>query len=371
MSEVEDPAAIGPSRDEQIGALKRIDEKSQQLQQDGELLEALQAMEKSLILRGHIFGLNSLEVTGACKSVAEMCNYLAMTYLANDDFARVNEFLKKAEVLTERHKAVRAITYNNFGCYYRKRGKLRTALAYVKKAVHLENTLAKNGEQNGVLRADTHLNMCTIQSELTRHDEAIVHAQIALKLLLMEMFGPGGYANKNNEPVIGDGAEEMDPLLSPKLPPDRVAVLAIAYHNLAVQQEHLRQYQASLRSYEKACKVVATHLEDTHPLINSLTESYMEAKKKLGDLIRKQERMAIRHARKQANRKGRKKRPNEEPKQTMAGALTSDQLTTIVLNADGDGGDGDGGDGDGAEQAEAVPKQAEAVPQQAEAVPQN
>jgi hypothetical protein len=38
-------------------------------------------MEKSLILRGHIFGVKSVEVYRACKSVAEMCNYLAMTYL--------------------------------------------------------------------------------------------------------------------------------------------------------------------------------------------------------------------------------------------------------------------------------------------------
>lgn len=40
-----------------------------------------------------------------------------------------------------------------------------------------------------VFRADTHLNCCTILSELNRHDQAIIHARAALKLLLTELFG--------------------------------------------------------------------------------------------------------------------------------------------------------------------------------------
>jgi len=326
----------GPTRAEQVGAVKRIDELSQQLQTEGKLLEALQEMEKSLILRGHVFGLESEEVTGACKSVAEMCNYLAMTYLATDDFARVAEFLKKAEVLTERHRAVRAITYNNFGCYYRKRGKLRTALAYVKKAIAIEDTIPRQD----VLCADTHLNMCTILSELTRHDQAIVHARTALKLLLMEMFGPEGYASQKSA-SIGDEEEDSDanvPSEPPKLPPDRVAVLAIAYHNLAVQQEYLKQYKQSLCSYEKACKVVTTHLDESHPLIGSLTDSYVAARTKLGELIAKQEQMAIKHANKQAQMGGGRKKRAPRPTQQMAaettdmkaGTLTSEQLSSLV-----------------------------------------
>lgn len=32
----------------------------------------------------------------------------------------VIELLKKAEILTERDEAGRAVTYNNFACYYRR-----------------------------------------------------------------------------------------------------------------------------------------------------------------------------------------------------------------------------------------------------------
>ena len=37
-----------------------------------------------------------------------------------DEFDTALELLKKAEVLTERHRGIRAVTYNNLGCFYRK-----------------------------------------------------------------------------------------------------------------------------------------------------------------------------------------------------------------------------------------------------------
>jgi hypothetical protein len=114
-------------------------------------------MEKSLILRGHCFGLDSIEVFRACKAVGttdhirrptrppppsmapyvvlpylsthalagEMCNYLAMAYMQNGNadngyFAIALELLRKAEVLTERHPVVRAVTFNNLACLFRR-----------------------------------------------------------------------------------------------------------------------------------------------------------------------------------------------------------------------------------------------------------
>lgn len=220
--------AIPSTREEQMAALKQLDQESEALQKEGKLLEALQRMEKSLILRGHLFGLDSKEVLDACKTAAETCNYLAMSNLQAENFDLTMELLSKAEVLSEKHKAVRAVTYNNMGCCFRKKGRVRTALNYVKKALDIEAKL-----DNTARTADTHLNMCTILSELKRHDEAILHARTALKLLLMELFGPEGYATKQEEEEDDYESEDAPTV---KLPPDRVAVLAIAYHNLAVQQ---------------------------------------------------------------------------------------------------------------------------------------
>jgi hypothetical protein len=86
----------------EILALQRIDEASTQLQQQGNYLGALECMERGLVLRQHFFGAESDEVWRACKSVGEMCNLLAMTYLQQQDFSMVLELLKKAEILTER-----------------------------------------------------------------------------------------------------------------------------------------------------------------------------------------------------------------------------------------------------------------------------
>jgi tetratricopeptide (TPR) repeat protein len=96
-------------------------------------LEALECMERGLVLRQHFFGAESEEVWNACKSVGEMCNLLAMTYLQQEDFNMVLELLKKAEILTERDPPGRAATFNNLACYYRRQGKLHAALQYLQK----------------------------------------------------------------------------------------------------------------------------------------------------------------------------------------------------------------------------------------------
>ena len=90
------------SENAELLALQRIDETCVSLQEQGRYLEALECMERGLVLRQHFFGADSDEVWRACKTVGEMCNLLAMTYLQQDDFAMVLELLKKAEILTER-----------------------------------------------------------------------------------------------------------------------------------------------------------------------------------------------------------------------------------------------------------------------------
>lgn len=44
-------------------------------------------------------------------------------------------FLKKGEVFSMKDPKYTAVTYNNFACYYRKTGKLRTALMYLQSAL--------------------------------------------------------------------------------------------------------------------------------------------------------------------------------------------------------------------------------------------
>ena len=93
MSEMEqtpgNAQSLDTSENAELLALQRIDETCTQLQQQGQYLEALECMERGLVLRQHFFGADSDEVWRACKTVGEMCNLLAMTYLQQEDFAMV------------------------------------------------------------------------------------------------------------------------------------------------------------------------------------------------------------------------------------------------------------------------------------------
>jgi hypothetical protein len=59
-----------------------------------------------------------------------------------------------------------------------------------------------------------------------------------------------------------------------------------------VQQEFLHRYPESLSSYEKATKVVTTHLGPEHPLVHSLQESWHNAQRKVEQKLRQQHQQA-------------------------------------------------------------------------------
>jgi hypothetical protein len=54
-----------------------------------------------------------------------------MIFLKKERFDVALEFLKKAEVLSEKLFRFKSITLNNLACYYRRQNKLRTALTYL------------------------------------------------------------------------------------------------------------------------------------------------------------------------------------------------------------------------------------------------
>ena len=245
-----------PQTNAELLALQRLDETSAQLQKQGNYLEALECMERGLVLRQHMFGADSDEVWRACKTVGEMCNLLAMTYLQQEEFTMVLELLKKAEILTERDAAGRAATYNNLACYYRRQGKLHPALQYLQKALKIEAKLPN--VQNP---ADTHINACAVLSQLGRHQTAMEHAQSALILLQEELLSPPG--------VVGAAPPKAD----------RIAVLAIAYHNLGVEQEFLKRYEQSVLSYSKGVEVAERYLGPKHAICITLRNSLAAAKK--------------------------------------------------------------------------------------------
>lgn len=214
------------------------------LQTQGMYPEALKYMERCLTLTSELHGPESNLAWEARKNVADLCNMLAMNALNTGEMDQCYTLLTRAEQLTagktgapsgERLR-LRAVTLNNLGCYYKKKGRLRSALKCLGKALKIESRLkdVKNP-------ADTHLNICACQSQLGRHTEALEHAQAALILLQDELFS-------------SSGQEAQAP------PKERVAVMAIAYHNVAVEQEYLKKFDLAIQSYRKALEIAEKHL---------------------------------------------------------------------------------------------------------------
>merc|ERR1711998_579986 len=178
------------------------------LQTQGMYPEALKYLERCLTLTSDLHGPESGLAWEARKNVADLCNMLAMNALNTGEMDQCYTLLTRGEQLTAGKTGapssdrlrLRAVTLNNLGCYYKKKGRLRSALKCLGKALKIESRLkdVKNP-------ADTHLNICACQSQLGRHVEALEH----------ELFS-------------SSGQEAQDP------PKERVAVMAIAYHNVAV-----------------------------------------------------------------------------------------------------------------------------------------
>merc|ERR1712232_1380937 len=115
-------------------------------------------------------------------------NTLGMKHLKDGDTELSCKFFEKAEALTdpanlhmntESRLVLRAVTYNNMGCFYKSMSKLHTALQYLKKAQKIEdrpNSRCQNP-------AGTHLNLCALLSQMGKHPEALSHANKALQLL--------------------------------------------------------------------------------------------------------------------------------------------------------------------------------------------
>lgn len=189
-------------------------------------------------------------------------------------------------MLTEEGDRYRAVTYNNFACIFRRTKKLRSALTYLEKALEIEYNYLHFSNQavEECLQVsnpcDIHLNICAILSQMGKHELALQHSMKALILIQDELV------SKVGEPEI-EGDENESGFPQQRKPEDRMIVLCIAYHNIAVEQEFLKQYQASLNSYAKAAQSASKYLGEGHPMTQNMNEVLTQATKKIAAIIQK------------------------------------------------------------------------------------
>lgn len=233
----------------------------------GDQQRLLVGLEKGLFLRRRIYAEASVEVSMACRRLCEACNFSATSLLQKENLKGAHELLKRAEQVADKSDQDKAITWNNLACYYRRIGKLRTAVNYLERALAIEEGFGSSDA------AQTHLNLCATLSQLQRHSDALGHAQSAL-VRMFEVLTP----------ALISGSLAPGPDGRPRVPEstlDQVTILCIAYHNLAVEYEHLKNLEAALRAYAEGVRWSSRFLAPGHQLIGILRSSMQSVEAKL------------------------------------------------------------------------------------------
>lgn len=138
--------------------------KCEVLAKNGKYPECIDIMEEIVSIKKEVYGMDHPEFEKASEKLCEYLNLAAMIYLQKEKFDQSLDCLKKAELVSRNSLQFKSTTYNNLACYYRRTGKIRTALTYLIQALELELRI----EQPKTL-ADTHLNLCAVLSQLDRH----------------------------------------------------------------------------------------------------------------------------------------------------------------------------------------------------------
>lgn len=184
------------------------------------------------------------------QSLVLCCNKDGMDSLRKGQAKAAFEQFKYAEsmLLAQQNEgdntSLMAVTCNNLGCYYKKVGKEHGALSYLRRALKMEIDLGTDE----VTVAGTHLNICAILSKLEKHDKAVQHALSALDLI-----------NHRVNSVPANTVSQDD-----------YSVLAIAYHNVAVERDHLQQYEKAAAAFKQGAEVAKRCLGEDHPLAITL-----------------------------------------------------------------------------------------------------
>lgn len=249
------------------------------LKKQKKMYNAMEKFEEALRLRFQIQHEGSPEILKLQKEISIICNILSMGHLQQENFSTCAELLKKAESIALFDERMCAVTYNNFACLYRRTKKFRSALSYLEKALEIEYGCLNRTEEDisdsliVSTPADIHLNICAILSQMEKHDLALQHAMKALILLQDELVGR----------LTGEETKEE----KLKKGNERITVLCIAYHNIAVEQEFLKQYNPCLRSYRKAAFYAREYIGPDASITANLENVYEQVTKKIAGEIEK------------------------------------------------------------------------------------
>lgn len=233
-----------------------------QLQAEGDHEQAVRCLES--VLRAEQDTVQKMQDTVLSTLFERLAigyNTLGMKHLKDGKTEASCKFFEKAEALTdpanlhmnpESRLVLRAVTYNNMGCFYKSMGKLHTALQYLKKAQKIEERPGSKCQNP----AGTHLNLCALLSQMGKHQDALQHAERALQLLEKE---PPKTASS------GGNSESL---------------ICVAYFNMGAEFEHLKKLTEALWAYGRAYENCLSELGEGHPLSQQISQCLAQLREK-------------------------------------------------------------------------------------------
>lgn len=176
-------------------------------------------------------------------------NKQAMDDLRYENYDNALKLLQKAQDLlfksnSKNSSKLQAMTYNNFGCFYKATGKHELALSYLKKALNIE----RNQDFDVSNLAGTHLNISAIYSQIGSHGQSLTHAVTALKLLKT-------VCNGNNL--------------------KNITALIIALHNTGLEYEVLGDVEKAAGTFKYGLELAQQFLGNKHQYTTALLKSFL------------------------------------------------------------------------------------------------
>ena len=313
---------------EKLKTLLKLIEKQEE---EGKYFEAIELGEQALERSHKLTGQNSKRTRSILDKLADLCNMVGMILLQQQNMKLSHELLKKAERYSKKSLEKRSLTFNNLACFYKAEGKMRVSLNYLQQALVIEKQL-----KNRHNVADLFLNVCAVLSALKKHNEAYQASLSSVVLIQEELLElclpiladkencsgsktrPANFnANcklrkartisvENANPNEARGLEPNNITLptNNKLPSknglntplynnsnlqnkltlndnesaatkkakERVTILSIAYHNMAVELEHMKQFEEAMEVYQKACSMSSKLMGNDNVLVENLKE---------------------------------------------------------------------------------------------------
>ncbi|CAD8110621.1 unnamed protein product [Paramecium sonneborni] len=213
--------------------------------------------------------------------LCKLLNQQALIALQVQNYEICLKYLKKAELITCFVPELKAQTLSNLACYYRKIGKTRTALQYLQQALGIE---LKN--ETVTTLPELYLNLCAVFSQLDRHEEAIQHIYLSIIMLqhelLLQFLKQNQLTSKDviqkqnlydqtNQQINNQQKDRLfEQIHLNKEQKERIQILIVAYHNLGVEMEHLKQSLESKNIFRSAYQLSQISLISNHPLRQTL-----------------------------------------------------------------------------------------------------